>query len=128
MEFLPKIKSDLTSIEKLKSASNEEIRPYLLELAEWLQDINWPVAQHVALRLVKAGDDIVPVVKKILSGNDDIWKYHVINNLVVNLEAHSFSKVMSEITRIVNEPTQGEISEEVHLVARDAMVLYGHNV
>jgi hypothetical protein len=124
MEFIPVSKSDFSAIDKLNKTTNDQIKPHLLKLLEWLQDINWPVAIPIAERLAKVDKDIVPYLNTILTGEDPIWKYHVISNLLPRLKPEICESLMGEVVRIINQPTSSELAEEVHLVAKDLMVLY----
>ncbi|WP_178075963.1 DUF5071 domain-containing protein [Paenibacillus oralis] len=46
-ELIPKHKQDYERVEQLKTKTLEEIKPILPELLEWLQDMNWPIAQDI---------------------------------------------------------------------------------
>lgn len=67
------------------------LKPYLIELLEWLQDMNWPGAFHILERLQKFSDDnsirsaINICVEKANTCNDEVWK----NNLYLLLQPHS---------------------------------------
>lgn len=60
--------------------SDEKLKPHLVELLEWLQDMNWPGAFCILNRLQKYSD-IISIssainicVKKANECNDDVWK------------------------------------------------------
>ena len=127
-DFIPKNKSDLEACKQLNDTNNEEILPFLRELLTWIQDVNWPVAAPVAERLIKVGRKITPSVNAILRSDDDIWKYWVISLIILKLDIDSLDATLDEVTRIINEPTPGEVAEEVNLVARDVMIIYSHTV
>ena len=91
-----------------------------MSLLEWLQDINWPVAQVLAPFFATVGADLAPYVRPVLESQDDVWKYHVIESVV----SHSMSLTQAlegELRRIVQSPTPTERSEEVDRVAREAL-------
>lgn len=60
--------------------SDEELKPYLDELLEWLQDMNWPGAFSILNRLQKYSDNdsicdaINTCIKKAKSCGDEVWK------------------------------------------------------
>ena len=64
----------------LSTKTDEELTPYLIELFEWLQDLNWPGAFCIMERLKKYGDnssfsfsfDICIKCAKALK--DDAWE------------------------------------------------------
>ena len=68
--------------------SDENLKPYLVELLEWLQDMNWPGAFCILNRLQKYSDDnslytaITACMEKSKSTNDKMWY----NNLTLLIE------------------------------------------
>ncbi len=64
----------------LSERTNEELAPYLIELMEWLQDMNWPGAFCILDRLKKmTGDSLFEYLynsslkyAKVLE--DDVWE------------------------------------------------------
>ena len=60
--------------------SDEELKPYLTELLEWLQDMNWPGAYCIRDRLQRYSDNdsihsaINICVEKAKACNDEIWE------------------------------------------------------
>lgn len=43
-ELIPKHKDDQKVIAGLKKLSFDELKPIIPELLEWMQDMNWPIA------------------------------------------------------------------------------------
>ncbi len=95
--------------------------PHLPKLLEWLQDYNWPVARELQPLLVKAPLEIVPHIRNILKGDDDVWKYWVLSCLVKNLDSPIKNMLSGDVERIINHPTKGEIAEGVHIAAKEVM-------
>lgn len=60
--------------------SDEELKPYLDELLEWLQDMNWPGAFCILSRLQKYSDNdsicnaINTCITKAKNSGDEVWK------------------------------------------------------
>ncbi len=60
--------------------SDEDLKPYLVELLEWLQDMNWPGAFCVLSRLQKYSDKnsvcnaINVCIEKARKSGDEVWK------------------------------------------------------
>ena len=46
-EYLPRDKHDVERVNQLKNLSREEISPLLPGLMEWMQGMNWPIAEEV---------------------------------------------------------------------------------
>lgn len=121
---LPRDKGDTATAKMLAQRSLDELAPHLAELLTWIQDYNWPVAKIVGPVLTACDDRIVPHIRAVLSGHDDVWKYWTLSQVVAHLPKTVRDELMDEVVRIINSPTPGEKQEDVDLVARDVMVLY----
>ena len=68
--------------------SDEKLEPYLAELLEWLQDMNWPGAFRIMDRLQKYSDDaslrsaVNACIAKARECGDEVWE----SNLCLLLE------------------------------------------
>ena len=68
--------------------SDEKLEPYLTELPEWLQDMNWPGALRIMDRLQKYSDDVSlrsavnACIAKARECGDEVWE----SNLCLLLE------------------------------------------
>ena len=60
--------------------SDEELKPYLVELLEWLQDMNWPGALCILNRLQKNSDNnsirnaVNVCIEKAKKRSDEAWE------------------------------------------------------
>lgn len=113
-KLIPKNKHDRHGITELKKLSFEEIEPIVPKLLEWLQDMNWPVAEPVANVLKPFADRITPQIIDILRTDDNMWKYWILLSLTENTND---PLLLSEIERIAKSPTNLEMEDEVHLAA-----------
>ena len=113
-ELIPKHKDDQSVIAGLKKLSFEQLEPIVPELLALLQDMNWPIARHVADVLEPFADKIAPEIIKIFKTNDGIWKMWVLINLTVNATDPA---LLNEIERIAKFPTRDEVEEEANLEA-----------
>lgn len=74
----------------ISQKSDEEIKPYLVELLEWLQDMNWPGALCILDRLRKFSDSntifeaINTCIQKAKENRDDVWNSNL--HLLLNNE------------------------------------------
>lgn len=68
----------------LSERSDEELKPYIISLLEWLQDMNWPGAFTIFERLKNYKDKKIfdcsyrVVMNKALKLDDEIWKENLI--------------------------------------------------
>ena len=64
----------------ISERSDEELKMHLVELLEWLQDMNWPGAFRILDRLQKYSDDksihiaINVCIEKAKNCNDEVWR------------------------------------------------------
>lgn len=119
---LPTHKSDLAAAESVVALGWPAVEPITMQLLEWLQDANWPVAYVLAPFFESIGANLAPYVLQILQKQDEVWKYYVIQ-AVVGRSPPLAQALESELRRIAQHPTDGERAEEVDLVAIEAMKL-----
>ena len=128
MNIIPIDKCDVDSIKKLQACSDKEVLPYTEELLTWVQDVNWPVAAPICMRLSMLGEKITEPIVSILNSNDSIWKYNVITQIITKFREPIPDKIIELLIRIINSPSEDEKQEEVDLVAKDIMVRYSHGI
>lgn len=118
--LLPKSKIDTEAAEALVELGFPAVAPILPELLEWLQDINWPVAQVLAPFLARIGAPLKPYIKKILETDDGTWKYWVLINIVA--ESRELQDLLAvELDHIAHAPKSDEKLEEVDDIAREIL-------
>lgn len=91
-----------------------------MSLLEWLQDINWPVAQVLAPFFATVGADLATYVRPVLQSQDDVWKYHIIES-VVSRSMPLTQALERELRRLAQSPTPSEHAQELDRVAREAL-------
>jgi hypothetical protein len=117
--FIPKHKSDLDACEVLRNTDFEAVQPFAMELFEWVQDINWPVAVSVAAYLSPHSVELSDEITEILRSNDHVWKYWVLIHILDNDFLPQYPKTLTaEIERIAYSPTYGEWEEETDEAAQ----------
>ena len=119
--YIPRDKSDLKRVEELSKIGYPFYKPILGDLFRWIQDINWPVAQKIVSLLIAAGDDVIPHVKTILNSNDAIWKYWTLTYIVSKMPPQIIKMIKKDLERIVNNPSDSEILEEVNMAATNLL-------
>ncbi|MBE8728077.1 DUF5071 domain-containing protein [Flavobacterium hungaricum] len=116
--LIPKNVCDESGIEKLKQLSFNQIQPIVPDLLEWLQDCNWPVARSILEILRPLVDQITPEILEVLNGNDGVWKYWILQNLILKT---TNPILLKEINRIASFPTSEEKEQELDLIAVDIL-------
>ena len=117
VDALPKCKDDMDAVQKIKELEYPEIAPILPHLLTWLKDANWPIAKNIADKLVSIGQPVMSHVKKILNGNDDLWKYWVMLLVVKKMDPMCIQKIKFDLEKISlqNDP------EETYMLAKEIL-------
>jgi len=118
--LIPQNKSDTVAVERAMSAGYPAIEEILPALLEWIQDGNWPVAHLLIPFLAAIGDPMVPHIRDVLQGEDDVWKYWCLQ-VIATLPTSARLKLLPDLQRIVRFPTPGEVVEEVALEAEELL-------
>lgn len=118
--IVPKDKLDTGSVALIEALGFPAVEPVMPQILEWMQDINWPVAQALQPFLAGIGAPLTPYIRAILATEDETWKYWALACIV------SFSDALSEtlrtdLKRLARSPTVGEALEEVNLIASDIL-------
>jgi hypothetical protein len=118
---VPTNKSDIAAAERAVALGWPGVQPVISQLLEWIQDYNWPVAHTLAPFLASIGRPLAPHLLPIFEGDDELWKYWVIDAVL----AHAPDELVGEFTpllvRIADHPTPGERANELDQVAAAAL-------
>lgn len=120
-EYLPRDKYDFERVNQLKKLNRKEFLPLLPGLMEWIQDMNWPIAEEVAELLLTFPNEIVLLIKEVLATTDDIWKYWCLIILVKRLPEDLRMQFKKDLIRIAENPTAGEKLEELDEIALEIL-------
>ncbi len=118
---IPTDKHDVEAIHWARKIGFPALGPIIPDLLLWLQDINWPVAKHAAELLSGSGVEIVPHVQAVFSSSDSIWKLWVLLYLCPNLSPDILNELRADITRLVDDPSAGDMEEDVPAAARNLL-------
>lgn len=114
-DLIPKDKFDTTHLEEINRLPDADFVQIADALLEWIQDINWPVAQKILPILIDRQSLMMNSITKALDSQDDVWKYWIIVCIVSKLESNNLSLIMPILKRIQANPTESERFEEVYL-------------
>ena len=126
MEFvvrLPKDKYDVETAAHLAQIGCPDLVPLFPELLSWIQDVNWPVAKPLAELLIRIGAPLRECISEVLHTHDNGWKWSILYG-VVSQSSELARALTSELQRIANSPTSGELTEELHLICSEILVKY----
>ncbi len=121
--FAPRDKNDHERANRAISAGYPAVEPVLWDLLSWLQDMNWPVAKTLAPFLAGIGIPLVPHIKKVFTSDDDIWKYWIINEILLVSPAVAL-ELRHELERLAYSPSPAEIDEELQEAALNILKHY----
>jgi hypothetical protein len=122
LEYIPKDKCDITTVEKIGKVDPTIIQSILPELFVWLQDPNWPVAKELSKILAGFGELIIQQIKKVLSSNDDLWEFCILNDVIPFLQRTELDLIKADIERLAYHPTEDEKSGEVDKIAKEILL------
>ena len=106
--LLPVSKMDEDLARAIVAKGYPAVAPILSELFTWMQDMNWPVARILAPFLAGIGPPIVPEVRRILQGDDEIWQFWVLFEVVARAPVAVAEELAPELIRLGNMPVSEE--------------------
>ena len=95
-------KFDLQAVQHLKALPAEQVVPLLPDIMTWMQDMNWPVAKPVVELLLMYPNEITPLVLQVLEGDDEMWIYWCLEQLVVKLPFYLKLVLHDAVEQIAN--------------------------
>jgi hypothetical protein len=124
--LVPIDKGDTERAQAAVRAGYPAIEPVLPELLEWLQDCNWPVAAVLSPFLESIGSPIIPYLRPIMSSDDLVWKYWIIERIMGSSRevAEAFR---GDLERLAHSPTDEEHLNELHERAAFVLQMHGWN-
>ena len=118
-DLVPKDKHDISNIDKLYSLSDEEMKPIVYDLLEWIQDYNWPVAQELIPLLKEREDIIFPYMSDILRGDDFMWKYWIMDLIIPGFSFEHKNALKDDILLLINDSDIDEDTESIREIAEE---------
>lgn len=112
-DLLPRHKSDSERVKTLIELGYPAVAPILSELLTWVRDGNWPISHSIGSFLASVGEPMVPLIRDVFRGNDDIWKYWCLVRVVMKMTREVVEQLRPDIERLVESPTKNERTEEV---------------
>jgi len=108
---IPKDKFDIQAVENLKNYTLEELDPILMDLLEWVQDINWPVAIPMSAFLKGIKRPLIPHIKKVFAGNDFIWIYWILTFVINDWHRDLILELKDDLLVVSRVNSKGEDTE-----------------
>lgn len=118
-KYIPKTKDDLAAIHFLRLCSFDDIKDDVGVLLEWLQDLHWEVARDIGTYLAPYVNECSIELLKILSSNDNEWKFGILTSLIAESKVKLNQELLAALSRIAEHPSDGEIDEELNILAED---------
>lgn len=123
-DLIPKEKFDNSTINQLCKLTDNEMKPIIFDLLEWLQDYNWPIARDILPIVVLHQNIAMPHILTILQGNDIMWKYWVIELVIPYLIYPNRQLVKSELERLSSLEIIDEDIEEIIKLSKNCLAFY----
>lgn len=119
--LLPKDKFDDSNLEMISKLTDEQIRPIILQLLEWLQDYNYPIADGILQILIAKQNLVIPYLSDILNGNNVMWKIWIMNLLIPKLSYNNRTQFKKIIERLSLQTEQDEDTIEIVNCAKECL-------
>lgn len=119
--YLPKDKSDFTSVRLLKKLPEEELETISFELLAWLQDINWPIANEIIEVLIPLDNQLVPHLKRIFETNDYEWIDNCLRYLVRKMSKTAIDGLREDLSQLIVIENSQFLEYEIPLVAKEIL-------
>lgn len=124
--LVPESKFDVEKAAALVQLGFPAVEPVLPQVLEWVQDLNWPVAGVLVPFLAEIGAPLGPYVRAVLAGDDDGWKYCLLQAVVVP-SLPLARALRPELGRIAAHPAPGELKEELDQLAGEILKVIDEN-
>jgi hypothetical protein len=118
--LLPRDKFDTQRAEAIIALGFPAIEPVVPVLLQWMQDMNWPVAQVLQPFLAGIGAPLAPHIRRILETDDTMWKYWVLCDLVARSDELR-TMLRPELERLSAHPTPAERTDDLDALAREIL-------
>jgi len=115
--YLPRNKHDFERVELLKNLNRNKLIPLLPKLLEWIQDMNWPIANDISELLLAYPTELIPLIKNVLASEDDVWKYWCLEILVKRMSKSFRIEFKDDLIKLAEQPTAAEKLEELDTIA-----------
>ena len=122
--FVPRDKNDHESANRAIAAGYPAVEPVLWHLLEWIQDMNWPVAQTLAPFLASIGKPLVPHINKVFETDDETWKCWIMKEIFL-ASPDVAQEFRDQLTRTAYHPTESEITEDLPEEALAVVMHFG---
>lgn len=119
--IVPRDKEDIDFIQNLRLKNVNDIRDYVPELLEWIQDGNWPQAKLIVDYFLPYVNEIESEIIDILKSDDPIWKYYMLSRLLYNSKVQPNNNILKTIKKLYLNANESEKEEEVDLVAGEVL-------
>lgn len=112
LQLLPVTKIDVATAKKILILPHEEVEKIIPFLLVWLKDINWPVAKVLSPYLAIKGSLVKNDIIKIFKGNDVMWKYWILVELVDVQDLKLAKLIKDELLLLTSDNNDASLQEE----------------
>ncbi len=125
--IVPLGKHDHVAAHRAIDAGYPAVEEKLPLLLEWLQDMNWPVAQTLEPFMASIGEPLIPHLEKIFETDDLIWKCNIISRLVRESPPLAIH-FRGYLETLANQETDDEDEEWLRETARGVLREHGWEI
>ncbi len=111
--LIPTSKHSLEEAQALVNLGYPAVEPVLLEMFEWIQDYNWPVAKVLAPFLSSIAIHCREQIALVLRSNDSMWKYWVLETVVATMPPDAILEMKPLLVETRQNLSSEDIQDEV---------------
>jgi hypothetical protein len=103
----------------------ERLKPYLNLFLEFLQDMNWPAAGGASRMLSKAGNEIIPEIRRVFEEvqNDKIWHYWILLGIVQDFDKELITELKHDLIELVNRKDKEGASIQALRILKENQII-----
>ena len=118
---LPKFEPDVLlskstwdyQVAQITHLERSTVLQHIPEMLVWLQDLNWPGAPKMAEFLLELGDKVVPHVQPILQGDDLMWQYWLLSELIGKWETEWVIEIYDVLVHLLKTANDFDVFIEI---------------
>lgn len=105
---IPKDKSGPLNIAALDMLSDAQLSGIAMNILEWCQDYNWPVAKEVVAFVIDRQTPFLPSILTALNEDDSIWQYWIVSEILPHFTPENMESLIPALSAIEKRPVKTE--------------------
>ncbi|MDP4145461.1 MAG: DUF5071 domain-containing protein [Bacillota bacterium] len=99
----------------LKKIGYPRVKSVIPGLLEWIQDINWPGAQHIIEVLATVDSEAITYVREVFKSGDGIWIKWLLSEVISKWSIELINEIKGDLLNLANALDYNLIIEDVDI-------------